>query len=175
MKKLIVSILTAATALAANTAPAKAATEADVIKLLELVKATGTQVSSLNNREAKGACIGKEGFYVLNEETQEDFLIICSDQVNLKNTNKVWEVVAHEATHLMQACIADDTGTLFPASEAPSMLRELRAYAPHYFGQLQSKYASIDASPELEAFWMELQPPADVHSYMKEACGHLMK
>ncbi|MFZ9619970.1 MAG: hypothetical protein ACO289_02105 [Prochlorococcaceae cyanobacterium] len=174
MKKLLAGLMAAAAALA-TTAPAMASTEADVLAFIALIKQGGTDVVHMSNREAKGFCIGKAGAYLLDEKTNVDALVICSDQVDLNDSNEVWEVLAHEGTHVMQACVADGTGTMFKPQFVPTMLREVRAFAPHYHELVTSKYTSDFATVELEAFWMELQEPAAVMAQFKTVCGRFLK
>ena len=56
-------------------------------------------------------------------------LVLCRNVVNLADVEAEWEVMAHESTHVIQAC----TGTTAIADESmPRTFRELRTMAPHY-------------------------------------------
>ena len=164
MKKLLA---TAFAALAIAT-PAQAGTD-DILRLMDLIKQTGTTISINTNRQDPD-CINKAGYYYLehdrNQKVKADLLVICSDQVDLNNTDKVWEVLSHESTHIMQACTG---GTAFTENNHPTMFRELNRKAPHY-SKLVDNYSGRDARYEAEAFWMELQPEEDVIGYLEHTC-----
>lgn len=174
MRKFITGLLAAAAAVTVQ-APAMASTQADVLQFIDLIKQAGTDVVHADNHQAKGFCIDKAGAYVLNQEKDLDVIVICSEQVNMESPHEVWEVLAHEGTHLMQACVADGTGTMFKPSFVPRMLREVRAFAPHYHQLVTSKYTSNLATVELEAFWMELQSPQVVMNQFKRVCARFLK
>ena len=52
----------------------------------------------------------------------------------MTDSDAVWEVVSHEATHVMQAC---NSGPVIKDSMVPRVLRELQETAPHYYATLQ--------------------------------------
>ena len=84
-----------------------------------------------------------------------DRLVICRRQVDLGDLEAVWEVMAHEATHIMQAC----TGTSAIADDLmPRLYRELQTLAPHHAKLVGTRDRRSDQRLEAEAFWMELQP-----------------
>lgn len=146
-------------------APAQA-NEADSYALLELIKKSGSSVSFNSNHFDKD-CVGKAGYYAYVPD-KIDLLVVCSDQTNVDDGDKLWETVAHEATHVMQACTGS---TAFTADNHPTMFRALATRAPHYSAKLDNGYHSRSAVTEAEAFWMELQAPSDVLSYFKQACA----
>jgi hypothetical protein len=160
MKKLFA----AAFAALAIATPAQAST-ADVRQLMDLIKQTGTTISFNTNRQ-DSHCINNAGYYYLdhdsNQKVKTDLLVICRDQVDLNNADKVWEALSHEATHIMQACTGD---TAFTEEDHPTMFRELNRKAPHY-SKLVDNYHGRDARYEAEAFWMELH----VIGYFKDIC-----
>jgi len=80
----------------------------------------------------------------------------------------VWEVMAHESTHIMQAC----TGSTAIADELmPRTFRELRTMAPHYAKLIDGSYPVNDQRLEAEAFWMELQTPPSVIGLFRNLCA----
>ena len=147
-------------------APAQAGT-ADANTLLEMIKATGTQVSFNGNHFDKN-CIGTTAYYAF-EPKVDDLLVVCTDQVDVKNGEALWEVVAHEATHIMQACYGREVA--FQDDGHPAMFRQLSTRAPHLMARIDDGYHSRTARSEVEAFWMELQPPAAVMEYFTAACS----
>jgi hypothetical protein len=94
--------------------------------------------------------------------------VLCRNVVNLADVEAVWEVMAHESTHIMQAC----TGSTAIAVEyLPRTFRELRTMAPHYAKLIDRDYPSSDQRLEAEAFWMELQAPTTVINLFHSLCA----
>ena len=135
-----------------------------VMTLMKLVEGTGTDVS-INSITFDESCTGKAGYYLFEEDVN-DLMVVCEDQVNVKNPDELWETVAHESVHVAQAC---NGGAYFQAKYRPRMLRELRSLAPHYAKQLMG-YRGDHQLEELEAFWAELQTPETVISMVESAC-----
>ena len=146
-------------------APVQAGT-ADANTLIQMIKATGTQVSFNSNHFDKN-CISNTGYYAF-EPKVDDLLVVCTDQVDVNDGEALWEVVAHEATHIMQACIGDDVS--FQEEDHPAMFRQLSTRAPHLMARIDNGYHSRSARSEVEAFWMELQTPAVVMEYFTNTC-----
>ena len=156
---------TAAALLAISSAlPSQAGSFQDSHKLMKLVEGTGTVVS-INTNSHDPNCKGSAGYYAFKKDV-EDAMIVCSDQVNVKNADELWETVAHQSVHVAQAC---NGGVFFKAKFHPRMLRELRSLAPHYAEQLKG-YRGDHQLKELEAFWAELQTPETVMAMVKSAC-----
>jgi hypothetical protein len=143
-------------------APAQAATPKDIQTLSNLVAQTGTDVlvRKCPNKYA--------GYYEYDKDTKVDRLILCENNIDMANANAVWETLAHESTHVMQACLGN---TAFVEEEHPGIWRDIKVQAPHYAKILNSNYGSNDSIMEAEAFWMELQHPADVISYFEGTCA----
>lgn len=144
--------------------PSHAGSLQDSLTLMKLVKTTGTDVS-INSNNFDESCTGKAGYYLF-EKNVNDLMVVCEDQVNIKNADELWEAVAHESVHVAQAC---NGGAYFKAKYHPRMLRELRSLAPHYAKQLMG-YRGDHQLKELEAFWAELQTPDTVMEMVKTAC-----
>ena len=144
--------------------PSSTGSHQDALKLMNLVEKTGTTVSINSNTFDKN-CIDKAGYYSYVKD-KIDVLIVCEDQVNIKNAVELWETVSHEAVHAAQAC---NGGTYFKAKYHPRMLRELRSLALHYAIQLMG-YRGDHQLKELEAFWAELQTPETVIEMVETAC-----
>jgi hypothetical protein len=166
MKKLLPAIAALACSISV-TLPAIAGSHRDVQELAEMIKSTGTTVSFNDNRYDKN-CLGLMGYYHF-EKDKSDILVICSDQVNLKDSDEVWETLAHEATHTMQAC---NGGPIFKSTYHPRIFRALGSKAPHYAKMIDNSYAGDKAIIEAEAFWMELQTPEVVKKLFYTYCIH---
>jgi hypothetical protein len=152
--------LTAAIAAIALAAPSMATSWTDIEELTDLVKDTGTKVESRDCPE------GRLGYYQFDKANNIDLLVVCKNNVDMKDSDAVWEVVAHEATHVMQAC---QGGPVIADNYVPRVLRELQETAPHYYAVLQ-EYRGDHKRVELEAFWMELRTPAVVMDWMVTYC-----
>lgn len=161
---LAASLLTLA-ALAAGS-PARAASLADIRELEDLINATGTETL------VSATCPTDHAGYYEHDGQRIDRLVLCSNTVDLSDVEAVWEVMAHESTHIMQACtgspaIAD---TLMPRT-----YRDLQTMAPHYAKLLSESYRRADQRLEAEAFWMELQPPAQVIALFRRNCSAFLR
>ena len=147
--------------LLAGARPADAASLEDIRQLEDLINATGvvTQVSD--------QCPASHAGFYERDNTGRHRLVLCRNVVNLADVEAVWEVMAHESTHIMQAC----TGSTAIADESmPRTFRELRTIAPHYAKLIDVGYPSGDQRLEAEAFWMELQPPQSVINLYRTLC-----
>ena len=162
--KPLATLAAAALAGLALAAPVKAG-GADAEVLVNLLEKSGTEVSFNTNKFDKN-CINNKGYYIYEHKVQ-DLLVVCVDQVNTDDGEEVWEVLAHETTHAMQACMG---GTVFETTYHPRFYRELGRKAPHSAELLNKGYGHRDAASEVEAFWMELQSPEKVMNLFVEAC-----
>ena len=153
-------LLTAAIASLAIAAPSMATSWTDIENLTSLVEETGTVVEAIDCPE------GRLGFYQFDKQNNIDRLVICKNNVDTKDPDAVWEVVSHEATHVMQACHG---GPVIADNYVPRVLRELQETAPHYYATLQ-QYRGDHKRVELEAFWMELRTPQVAADWMLTYC-----
>ena len=145
----------------ATPTPALATSWQDVNRLKELVSNTGTKVL-LQNCERDDTY----GYYHFDPSKEVDTLVICSNVVDHNDPDAVWETLAHEATHTMQACAG---GPIIEDEIVPRVIRELQELTPHYYRILMS-YSSSQKRTELEAFWMELRHPEFVINTFTKLC-----
>lgn len=157
---------TLALALAAAALPVRASTLEHIRQLEELINATGTQTVVADR------CPPDHAGYYENDGRRLDRLVICRNVVDLGDPEAVWEVLAHEATHVMQACTG---GHVIPDERMPRTYRQLQTIAPHYAKILGQSYGSADQRLEAEAFWMELQAPTAVISLFREHCAGFLQ
>lgn len=113
-------------------------------------------------------CPASHAGYFENDPAGRHRLVLCRNGVNLADVEAVWEVMAHEATHIMQSC---NGGSVIADQYMPRTFRELRTMAPHYAKLIDRSYASSDQRLEAEAFWMELQSPDTVIELFRRLCG----
>lgn len=137
---------------------AQAATWTDIDMLASALMQVGTKVSVVRQCNRKGLY----GFY----EPRADKIVLCMNNINHKDPDAVWDTLAHEATHKMQAC---RDGFALPDSLASRMYRDLGSLKPASIKDLQA-YPSTQARYEVEARWMELQQPHVVVKLLKLAC-----
>lgn len=142
--------------------PAFADSTKDIKDFIGLIKQTGTKVQKTDN------CPDNTyGFYQPpKKDGSGDRLVFCSNRIDFNDTSAVWEVLAHEGAHVMQAC---NGGLLWKEEYHPRMLRKLKEQAPHY-AKILSQYRGKDKMYELEAFDMELRTAQQVIGYFKEFC-----
>ena len=157
------TILATAFAALALATPAQAGMN-ETKTLMGMIKSTGTTISFNNNHYDK-SCLGIAGYYIFEEKGQ-DLMVICTDQVDTEDGDALWEVVAHEATHIMQACLGEN---ITKDGYIARMHRELRAQAPHYSKTVGS-YPTARQLEEAEAYWMELQAPAVALDFFQRSC-----
>lgn len=141
----------------AGTLPAQANTMADVETPIQTLTALGTKVKA-GNCEQKNLY----GFYV----PKKDLMVICLDSISGKDPSILWDTLAHETAHKMQACIG---GFLVRPTHVGAMIRELKAIFPETLKDLDV-YSSGEMRYELEARWMELQTPATVLQLLVNNC-----
>ena len=142
--------------------PARGVTLEDLRQLENLINAAGTETVVAET------CPADHAGYYENDGRGRDRLVICQRSVDLGDVEAVWEVMAHEATHIMQACTG--VGAIADA-HLPATYRELKTLAPHYAKLIETSYPSADRRLEAEAFWMELQPPPVVLELFRRNCA----
>lgn len=143
--------------------PASASSLEDISTLERLVNTAGVASVVADDCPPQHA-----GFYE-RDAAGHHRLVLCRNGVNLADIDAVWEVMAHEATHIMQVC---NGGSVIADAYMPRTYRELRTMAPHYAKLIDRSYAAADQRLEAEAFWMELQSPAAVIGLFRQICAN---
>lgn len=156
---MIKSLLAGAALLVALCSPAQAESLKDLKELADMIKASGTSIT-FRNCEA-----GVQGYYRYRKDVTDE-LVICENNVDLTDQAAVWEVMAHEATHIMQHCYG---GHVVAEEHHPRIIRQLKAQAPHYYNAL-SEYRGVHKMLEAEAFDMELKSPEYVKEWFAYYC-----
>lgn len=145
---------------------AHAASLEDIRKLENLINASGSETVVSSH------CPANHAGYYENDGKGIDRLVICKRNVDLGDLDAVWEVMAHESTHIMQSC----TGSTAIADELmPRTYRELQTMAPHYAKLVGTRYPSAERRLEAEAFWMELQTPDLVLALFRLNCAAFLE
>ena len=156
-------ILSQITGLFALVPTSYADSQKDIELLIDYVEQTGTKVQKSNNCDSSVM-----GFYQApTQDGTGDRLVFCSNNINFNDNSIVWEVLAHESAHVMQAC---NRGLLWKAEYHPRILRGLKEQAPHY-AQILNQYRGRDKMIELEAFDMELKPASEVINLFVRFCS----
>ena len=149
-------------AAACTATPAQAGSLIDIDDLKDLIKKGGTEIIYKDCKDKTFS-----GLYSYSKKKKVDRLTICKNIIDLKDADEHWEVLAHEATHIMQRCSG---GTIIKEEFHPRLFRRLQAHAPNLSGFLADHYRQADMMHEVEAFAMELQPPDRVKEMFTEIC-----
>jgi hypothetical protein len=156
-------VLSQITSVLAVTPASRADSQKDIEVLIGYVKQSGTKVQKTDKCDAS-----MMGFYQSpTEDGTGDRLVFCSNNIDFNDTSAVWEVLAHESAHVMQAC---NRGLLWKETYHPRMLRRLKEQAPHY-AEILNQYRGRDKMMELEAFDMELKPASEVITLFAKFCS----
>ncbi|WP_322782176.1 hypothetical protein [Synechococcus sp. CBW1107] len=140
--------------------PLFAGTWADVEALKNELKQIGT--STVDNN-----CDDKETLsYYEYEESKTDRITICINNIDKDSSDEYWESLAHETAHVMQACTGDYALNDNYISRA---YRELKVINPTSIDDI-GLYGSWNKRQEIEARWMEFQPPSEVITLLQENC-----
>ncbi len=143
-------------------APVRASTLIAIHRLEQLINDAGTET------QVRDDCRPNHAGYFERDGAAINRLVICRNNVDMGDVEAVWEVMAHEGTHVMQACRG---GPALQDVQMPRTLRELRTLAPHYAKLITEGYHPRDQRLEAEAFWMELQPAEVVIGLFERNCG----
>jgi hypothetical protein len=145
-----------------STGAAVAATQVDIDTLSEDIRSTGTRIVTRNDCE-------KTLFsYYQFEDKKIDELTLCTNTLNMKDLDQVWEAYAHEVTHIIQACDQSGMGQAFEDAYFPRIYRELQQLNPSSLEDT-ALYGSWSKRQEIEARYMELQPPGDVIDFFRSS------
>lgn len=151
------------TGVLALTQASRADSQKDIELLIGYVRQTGTKV-----QKTKKCDSSMMGYYQApTQDGTGDRLVFCSNNIDFNDNSAVWEVLAHESAHVMQAC---NRGLLWKETYHPRMLRRLKEQAPHY-AQILNQYRGRDKMIELEAFDMELKPASEVITLFTKFCS----
>lgn len=159
-------VLLALAALVPAASPAAASTLANIQRLEELINAAGTET------QVRDDCRPNHAGYYERDGKGIDRLVVCRNTVDMADVEAVWEVMAHEGTHVMQACTG---GPALQDAQIPRTLRELHSLAPHYAKLINEGYHPRDQRLEAEAFWMELQDPELVLALFARNCAGFLR
>jgi len=149
---------------------AEPATNRQILERISGLRKGGTNVVYKDCRDRKS-----HGYYEFERDKKTgkvivDQIVVCKNNVDIANEEKLWEVLVHEGTHAVQLCYENDL--IFKPEEHPSMLREIKKFAPHYAEILSQQYVGKHGGPaEIEAFWMELQDPAYAIKEISQGCA----
>lgn len=141
-------------------------TDTYTAQLISAVSQAGTDVVFNKCSDAEGELYGRyqyetddEGFFI------KDVLTVCTSWTDMTDSDLVWETLAHEATHVAQAC--DGVGV------SGMTAKELRrgVSGRYDIDKLMEIYEPEDHEYEFEAFYMETAPKEDVIQMVTEACA----
>ncbi|WP_115019884.1 hypothetical protein [Synechococcus sp. UW140] len=98
--------------------------------------------------------------------SERNALLICAN--NLPNDPaEIWEVLAHEAAHVMQHCRG---GPLLVEGQMDDAIARVRSRSPRLFKEL-SLYHSSQHRDEVEARLVQTLPPDQVEALFQRFCA----
>ena len=121
------------------------------IALENTIKNLGTKIKDRKDCEP-----GVLGYYRF-EKNKVNEVGICRNNLGEFGPNadeRYWKVLAHEATHIMQACLGT---TIYGPIQHRDMSYVLLDNDYNNYRTIHSSYVKRDDGAEIEAFWMELQ------------------
>ena len=128
---------------------------ADIDSLRSLLMAHGTRVVQQDCNQQ-----GLQGLY----HNSSDTIVICRVH---RDPQAVWNTLAHEATHRMQACAG---GTITDPRHHQAMARTLATYEPQEWRSI-SIYPQDQQLSELEARYTARLAPEQVPRLFRRYCG----
>ena len=140
----------------AGTAPGRRpASWADIDNLRSLLMARGTKVLQQDCNQG-----GLQGLY----HDRSDTIVICRVH---RDPEAVWNTLAHEATHRMQACAG---GSITDPRHHQAMARALATYEPQEWRSI-ALYPREQQLSELEARYTARLPPEQVPRLLRRYCN----
>ena len=133
--------------------------------LEKLIKNLGTKIKDKDDCEP-----GLLGYYMF-EKYKVDEVGICRNNLGEFGPNaqeRYWQVLAHEATHIMQACLGT---TIYGPIQHRDMSYVLLENDYDTYRTIHTSYAKRDDGAEIEAFWMQSQPKDYVIQELGRHCG----
>jgi hypothetical protein len=128
---------------------------ADIDSLRSLLMAHGTKVVQQDCNQS-----GLQGLY----HGRSDTIVICRVH---RDPQAVWNTLAHEATHRMQACAG---GSITDPRQHQAMARALASYAPEEWRSI-ALYPREQQLSELEARYTARLPPEQVPRLLRRFCN----
>ena len=128
---------------------------ADIDSLRSLLMAHGTKVVQQDCNQS-----GLQGLY----HGRSDTIVICRVH---RDPQAVWNTLAHEATHRMQACAG---GSITDPRHHQAMARALASYEPQEWRSI-AIYPREQQLSELEARYTARLPPEQVPRLLRRYCN----
>ena len=133
--------------------------------LEKLIKNLGTKIKDRKDCEP-----GVLGYYEF-EKYKVDQVVICRNNLLADGPNaqaRYWKLLAHEATHIMQACLGT---TIFGPIQHRDMSYVLLDKEEDSYRAIHGLYVKRDEGAEIEARWMEMQSKDYVIQELGRHCG----
>ena len=135
------------------------------VVLENTIKNLGTKIKDRKDCEP-----GVLGYYEF-EKYKVDQVVICRNNFLEYGPNaqeRYWKLLAHEATHIMQACLGT---TIYGPIQHRDMSYVLLENDYDTYRTIHTSYAKRDDGAEIEAFWMQSQPKDYVIQELGRHCG----
>ena len=138
------------------------------VVLENTIKNLGTKIKDRKDCEP-----GVLGYYEF-EKYKVDQVVICRNNFLEYGPNaqeRYWKLLAHEATHIMQACLGT---TIFGPIQHRDMSYVLLDKEEDSYRAIHGLYVKRDEGAEIEARWMEMQSKDYVIQELGRHCGFVM-
>jgi len=132
-----------------------------VSDLEEAIQSLDTKIEERNDCRK-----GTQGYYECSKRRSTDRVVVCSNNFS-KMTDDYWKLLAHEATHIMQACLGT---TINDPDRLKDMRQELRKLDEDSYRTIHRSYPESRAGREIEARWMETRPRKEVMKNLEKYC-----
>ena len=112
---------------------------------------------------------GYYSFENIRGKGRVDEIVICKNNYLLGNPTpeEYWQLLAHESTHMMQACAGSK---LYGSYQLRDMSYELLEKDRSSYETIHKAYNPRDEDFEIEARWMEMQPKQFVIDALRKYC-----
>lgn len=142
-------------------------TETYNAQLISTISQAGTDVVFNKCSDKKGEIYGHYEYELDDKDNfVKDILTVCTSWTDMSNADRLWETLAHEATHVAQAC--DGVGV--SGVNAKELRREISGR--YDIDKLKARYEPEDHEYEFEAYYMETAPKDEVIQMVADACGN---
>ncbi len=136
----------------------------ETASLERLIKNVGTKIVEREDCEK-----GVQGYYLWDKAKNIDEIVVCNNNYfgNKPTSNEYWSLLAHEATHVMQACLGTK---IYGSYQIKDMSYELMDKDEVSYRTIHGAYVQREEDYEIEARWMSLQPKRFVIDELRKHC-----
>ena len=134
--------------------------------LEKAIRSVGTDIVERNDCEE-----GVRGYYLFEKDGRKvikDEIGVCTNNFS-KTLGNYPNLLKHEMTHIMQACLGT---TINSPDEIRELRKELKKENESSYRTIHGAYSESNHFMEVEARWMELQDYKYVNRQLQKYCGY---